>query len=269
MEQYGLGPNGALVYCIEYIEKNVDWLINQLKGLEGRYLVFDCPGQVELYTHHDGMRQIIRILLKQQYRLCSVHLVDSHYCTDPTKYVAMLLVSLQMMLKMELPHVNVLSKVDLMEQFAKLDFKIDFYTEVQDLSYLVAKLNEDAFGSKFVKLNEALCELVEDFALVGFHTLCISDKQSVLRIVQAVDKANGFVFGGLTTGNESIFETATTIGSGMQEILDIQERYLADSEGEDAEESDVGELVIGHGGIPAGVEESDDDSRQKANDSAL
>ena len=38
---------------------------------------------------------------------------------------------------MEQPHVNILSKVDLIEKYAKLPFNLDFFTEVLDLSYLL------------------------------------------------------------------------------------------------------------------------------------
>lgn len=48
------------------------------------------------------------------------------------------------MLQLALPHVNVLTKLDEMKKFQhKLDFNIDFYTEVLDLNYLLEKLNED------------------------------------------------------------------------------------------------------------------------------
>jgi hypothetical protein len=40
-----------------------------------------------------------------------VHLVDAHLASDPSKYLAALLLALGAMLHLELPHVNVLSKV--------------------------------------------------------------------------------------------------------------------------------------------------------------
>ena len=43
-------------------------------------------------------------------RLAAVHLVDSHYCVDPSKFISILLTSLSTMLQIALPHVNVLSK---------------------------------------------------------------------------------------------------------------------------------------------------------------
>jgi len=53
-------------------------------------------------------------------QLVAVHLVDSHYCSDPGKFISVLLTSLSSMVQVELPHVNILSKVDLMEQYGKL-----------------------------------------------------------------------------------------------------------------------------------------------------
>lgn len=54
------------------------------------------------------------------FQLTAVHLVDSHYCADPAKFISVLCTSLSTMLHVELPHVNVLSKMDLIEQYGKL-----------------------------------------------------------------------------------------------------------------------------------------------------
>ena len=53
-------------------------------------------------------------------QLTVVHLVDAHLCSDPGKYVSALLLSLSTMLHLELPHINVLSKIDLIESYGKL-----------------------------------------------------------------------------------------------------------------------------------------------------
>jgi len=49
METQNLGPNGGLVYCMEYLEQNLDWLFQRLEALQGkRYVLFDFPGQVRV-----------------------------------------------------------------------------------------------------------------------------------------------------------------------------------------------------------------------------
>lgn len=44
MEQFKLGPNGALIYCMEFLETNFGWLLDQLKASPCKYFIFDCPG---------------------------------------------------------------------------------------------------------------------------------------------------------------------------------------------------------------------------------
>lgn len=103
MEEHKLGPNGGLVYCMEYLLVNIEWLQERIIELADggsddssgdssssgagpkqpvRYFIFDCPGQVELYSHHSVVQQLLEALNKSlDFRLCSVHLVDSFYCT--------------------------------------------------------------------------------------------------------------------------------------------------------------------------------------------
>lgn len=142
-----------MLYCLEYLEANMDWLEEELDrvlkegGWEGvkreqAFVVFDTPGQVELSTDHGSLKRIVERLSKKGgwrvgfcvcmimacavrencvfadsarfKQLAAVHLMDAHHITDAGKYVALLLLSLRTMLQMELPHVNVLSKVDLL-----------------------------------------------------------------------------------------------------------------------------------------------------------
>ena len=46
MEEFELGPNGGLVYCMEYLLANFSWLEDRLNALGSQYVLFDCPGQV-------------------------------------------------------------------------------------------------------------------------------------------------------------------------------------------------------------------------------
>ena len=66
MLELSLGPNGAMLYCIEYLEENIEWLLQRLEGLgKEAYVVFDLPGQVELSTNHASLTRIVRALEKR------------------------------------------------------------------------------------------------------------------------------------------------------------------------------------------------------------
>lgn len=191
MTSLNLGPNGALMYCMEYLEENFDWLLNQLILVKNCYLIIDMPGQVELYTHHSSIKNIFAKFEKLNYHFCAVHMVDSHYCSDPTKFISTLLLSLSTMMQIGLPHVNVLSKADLMKKnSSKLDFGIDFYTDVLDLDYLLQLLDDGPFTKKFRKLNAALVGLVQDYSLVSFNLLDVNSERSLLQLKSAIDKVN-------------------------------------------------------------------------------
>ncbi|KAK9844007.1 hypothetical protein WJX81_001766 [Elliptochloris bilobata] len=197
MERMHLGPNGGLIYCADYLEQNLDWLQERLAPFEaeGYYILFDCPGQVELFTLHSSLKNVVTTLTDcWHYRLVAVSLVDAHLCAEPGKYLAALLLSLATMLHLELPQVNLLSKVDLVEAYGRLAFNLDFYTEVGDLSRLVEAMGQSTFGRRHRKLSAGLAETVEDFGLVRFTPLAIEDKESVQRVLALADKANGAVF---------------------------------------------------------------------------
>lgn len=46
MEELQLGPNGGLIYCMEYFLSNLEWLDEELGGNEWQdeYMIIDCPG---------------------------------------------------------------------------------------------------------------------------------------------------------------------------------------------------------------------------------
>lgn len=138
MEEYKLGPNGGMMFCMEYLQENVDWLIEAIEQLDSTYILFDCPGQVELFSHHRAMEEIIATLTKRlDFRLCSVHLIDSFYCLEPATFISAVLLVASTMLRLSLPHVNVLTKIDLLPSYGSLPFTMNFYTELTNLKPLV------------------------------------------------------------------------------------------------------------------------------------
>jgi GPN-loop GTPase len=71
MKNDELGPNGGVLYALEELEANSEWLLDGLKSLGQDYVLFDCPGQVELFTHHYSLRKIIAKIEKMGYRVCA------------------------------------------------------------------------------------------------------------------------------------------------------------------------------------------------------
>ena len=158
----------------------------------------------------------------------TLHLTDSYCLTLPSLYISTLLLSLRTMLQMDLPHVNVLTKIDKLASYSPLPFNLDFYTEVQDLSHLLPHLVKESplVGSKFEGLNNAIVELVEDFGLVSFETLAVEDKKSMMTLMQAIDRAGGYAFGGAEGANDTVWQVTMREGFRGLDVRDVQERWL-------------------------------------------
>ncbi|KAI8811207.1 GPN-loop GTPase [Cladochytrium replicatum] len=179
------GPNGGLIYCMEYLTNNLDWLTDSLDDYVDDYLIIDCPGQIELYTHFPIMRSIVETLTGVGYRVCAVYLLDAQFVEDTAKFFSGVLSAMSCMVQLEVPCINVLSKMDLLENKKSRD--LDRYLD-PDPSLLVESANLST-TSKFHSLNQAIVRLIDDFNLVSFLPLNIRDEDSVAIVLSHVDNA--------------------------------------------------------------------------------
>src|SRR4051812_29635665 len=128
MEEMGLGPNGGLIYCFEFLLENLDFLTEALDPLSEEYLIIiDMPGQIELYTHIPILPTLVKHLTRTgalDISLCAAYLLEATFVVDKAKYFAGTLSAMSAMIMLEMPHVNILSKMDLIKgQIGKREFK--------------------------------------------------------------------------------------------------------------------------------------------------
>jgi len=181
MDTLGYGPNGALVHCMEELVSDMTWFDDQIGEHEYDYLLIDLPGQIELFSHLPILPSLLAILKEKGYYLCAVFLLDSQFMIDPSKFLSGGLVALSAMTMLEIPHINVLSKCDLLsiEQRELIDSYTEFDTDV--LSSLVAK------QPKIEKLTEKICELINSFNLLQFQMLDLKDNESLANLETQID----------------------------------------------------------------------------------
>nr|XP_008380272.2 GPN-loop GTPase 3 isoform X4 [Malus domestica] len=155
--------------------KNLDeWLTEELDNYtDDDYLVFDCPGQIELFSHVPVLRNFVEHLQRKNFKVCVVYLLDSQFITDVTKFISGCMASLSAMIQLELPHVNILSKMDLAPR--KKDIEDFLYPEPQ---VLLSELNQ-RMAPQFAKLNKSLIELVDDYSMVSFLPLDLRKSSSM------------------------------------------------------------------------------------------
>ncbi len=69
------------------------------------------------------MQQLVARLQQWNFRLCGVFLLDSQFLIDSAKFFSGIMTALSTMVSLELPHVNVMGKLDLLEKKAKKDIE--------------------------------------------------------------------------------------------------------------------------------------------------
>jgi hypothetical protein len=204
MEELSLGPNGGLVYCMEYLLNNMDWLQDELDAFgDDDYLILDCPGQLELYTHIPLMRSVVDRMRMWGYdhSMVSVFLLDATFVADTSKFLSGSLLSLSAMIALELPHVNVLTKCDLLseedvERTLSLGSATELWDREQDRnSIMPANYEEGTEEQRKLekrrrsrqRLTDSICQLLDDYTMVSFLPLNIRDEDSIDHVLACVD----------------------------------------------------------------------------------
>lgn len=239
MEEMELGPNGGLIFCMEYLIDNVDWLHDELEQLgNDAYVIFDCPGQIELFSHVPVMRTLVNELQRMDFAVAGVYLLDSQFMVDPSKYMSVratrvrpaaalaapprlraargdgprqalvsvawhnvrvrpfappplfsgrqgVLTCLSCMAALELPHINVLTKLDLLASKGAVDRYLD-----PPIEELVAELSADSsFDARRAALTSAIGTVISDYGMVNFMGLDPTEEGSIDLILMAIDHA--------------------------------------------------------------------------------
>lgn len=208
MEEMGLGPNGGLIYCFEFLLENLDFLTEALEPLTEEYLIIiDMPGQIELYTHIPILPTLVKHLTKTgalDISLCAAYLLEATFVVDTAKFFAGTLSAMSAMIMLEVPHVNILSKMDLVKgQVGKRQLKrfLDPDTSLLDDTDIIGAEPDDngegnpqdrdilMTGTSFKRLNKAVAHLIDSFSMVSYLKLDVQDEDSVAAILSYIDDA--------------------------------------------------------------------------------
>jgi GTPase SAR1 family protein len=186
MEEKTLGPNGGLIFCMEYLLDNIEWLADTLGDFPDDYILFDCPGQIELFTHVNVVPRICQHLQQEGYRVAAVYLMDSTVCFDLSKFISGTLASLATMIHLEMTHFNVLTKCDKLSTKFK-DNQLDDYLACEFDA--VSQVGLGHLPHRFKDLATAIATVIHEFNVVSFLPLDVSDPHTIEYLLSSIDMA--------------------------------------------------------------------------------
>lgn len=112
MREYGLGPNGALIFSADMIAEKVEEIKDEIEELRPELILVDTPGQMELFTYRSSGPFIVTMLGGSQGIL--LFLVDPVLAKRPSDFVSLLLLGASTQYRFSIPQLNLLSKSDLL-----------------------------------------------------------------------------------------------------------------------------------------------------------
>ena len=171
--------------------ENMDWLEDQVEaagGSDDEYFIFDCPGQIELFTHIPVIKQVCASLQRWGFNTCAVYLIDALFVDNPYKYLSGVAIALSTMVNLEIAHINVLSKCDLADDSIVEQYLLPNTFMLR--SSIDAMLPGTAAAQqKYKRLNNAFCDLLETYSMVRFIPLNPNEDDSVDLLLAHVDNA--------------------------------------------------------------------------------
>lgn len=112
MEEYRLGPNGALIMAADLIADEIEKISREIEELQSDIILVDTSGQMELFAFRASGPYIASELTKEPKAI--IYLFDSVFSLNPLNYVSNLFLSTAVYNRFLLPQLHLLSKCDLL-----------------------------------------------------------------------------------------------------------------------------------------------------------
>ena len=112
MEDYRLGPNGAMVLAADLIAEEAESLGGEIEDIQSDVVLVDTPGQMELFAFRASGPYIANELTKEQKAI--IYLFDAVFSYNPLNYVSNMFLSAAVYNRFFFPQLHALSKCDLL-----------------------------------------------------------------------------------------------------------------------------------------------------------
>ncbi len=135
MKQYDLGPNGAMIMASDLIASKIEQIQSDVDNMNPDYLLVDTPGQIELFAYRTSGPFFVQNFNAEQ--KVALFLYDGVLVTTPTNFVSVALLATSIKLRLNLSHINVLTKTDLIED--KISDILKWSSSLTSLEDAIAK----------------------------------------------------------------------------------------------------------------------------------
>lgn len=117
MDEYGLGPNGAMILASDLMVNFLDDLKDEIDEYNPDWIFVDTAGQLELFAFRETGPLIASTLGFGSIQRAVTFLFDSHFVLRPNGFISTLLLAASVQFRFKnISQINLLSKVDLLDE---------------------------------------------------------------------------------------------------------------------------------------------------------
>ena len=111
MQEYGLGPNGALILAADLTATKIAEIHDEIDSFRAENVIIDTPGQTELFAFRESGEFIVSEVKADSKVL--LFLVDPLLAGTPANFLSLALLSASVGLRLNIPKITVLTKRDI------------------------------------------------------------------------------------------------------------------------------------------------------------
>ncbi|KAG0677520.1 GPN-loop GTPase 1 [Pichia californica] len=163
MENYNLGPNGAIVTSLNLFSTKIDQVLNIIKKRDFTNCIVDTPGQIECFVW-SASGSIITEAFATEFPTVIAYIIDTPRSSNPSTFMSNMLYACSILYKTKLPMIVVFNKTDIRDaKFAK-DWMTDFESFQDSLKNNTELNDETSNGSGYMaSLINSMSLMLEEF----------------------------------------------------------------------------------------------------------
>lgn len=149
MDDYGLGPNGAITTSLNLFATKIDQVMNIVEKRSDQFsnILVDTPGQIEVFMW-SASGQIITDAFASAGPTMIAYIIDTPRCTSPATFMSNMLYACSILYKTKLPMIIVFNKGDVIEPTFAIEWMNDFeafqqtlHADHEDAGYMTSLMN--------------------------------------------------------------------------------------------------------------------------------
>ncbi len=159
MEEYTLGPNGGLILASDLMVNYLDDLKDEIDEYNPDWIFVDTAGQLELFAFRETGPLIASTLGFGDIQRSVSFLFDSNFVLRPNGFISTLLLAASVQFRFQkIPIVNILSKVDLIDE-DQIDMIINWSQDFQALEESTSEREKGLIRELSMLLSEVFIQM--------------------------------------------------------------------------------------------------------------